>query len=54
MHIVFVFNPYPIHHYGLHILVQMYMDVELDDEWIKVEGNPFIYIMRWNLERTTR
>jgi hypothetical protein len=30
------------------------MDVEPDDEWIKVEGNPLIYIMRWNLERRTR
>jgi len=54
MHIVLVFNPYPIHHCGLHIVVQMYMDVEPDDEWIKVEGNPLIYIMRWNLEKRTR
>jgi hypothetical protein len=53
MHIILVFNPYMIHRYDLHILVHIYMDFQLDDEWIKVKENPFIYIIRWVLERGT-
>jgi len=30
IHLVLVFNSYLIRCYGLHILVQMYMDVQLD------------------------
>jgi hypothetical protein len=54
MHIVFVFNHCLICYCGLHILVQMYMDVQLDDEWIRVKGDPLVYTVRWMLERVTQ
>lgn len=54
MHIVFVFNHCLIYYCGLHILVRMYMDVQLDDEWIRVKGDPLVYTVRWMLERVTQ
>jgi len=36
------------------LLVQMYMDVQLDDEWIRVKGDPLVYTVRWMLERVTQ
>jgi hypothetical protein len=53
IHIVIIFKPYLICHYGLYIPVQLYIDVQLDSGQIKVKGNPLVYIMRWMLERGT-
>jgi hypothetical protein len=53
IHIVIIFKPCLICHYGLYIPVQLYMDVQLDSGQIKVKGNPLVYIMRWMLERGT-
>lgn len=53
IHIVLVFNPCLIRHCGLHIMVQMYIYVQLNDERIRVKGNPLVYIIRWILKGGT-
>jgi hypothetical protein len=53
IHVVLIFKPCLIHHCGLYILVQMCKDVQLYDEWIRVEENPLVYVMRLMLERGT-
>jgi hypothetical protein len=53
IYIVLVFNPCLIRHCGLHIMVHMYMDVQLDDERIRVKRNPLVYIIRWILKGGT-
>jgi len=51
IHVVLIFKPCLIHHYGLYILVQMCKDVQLYDERMRDEENPLIYIIRLMLER---
>jgi hypothetical protein len=51
IHLVLVFNHCLIRHCGLHILVQIFMDAQLDGGHIRVEENPLVYIIRWMLER---
>jgi hypothetical protein len=47
------FQLLPGHHYGMHILVQMYMDVQLDGRQIKIKENSLVYIIRWMLKKGT-
>jgi hypothetical protein len=57
MHTILIFNHYLIRccgmhsRYGLHILVQMYMDFQLDGEHIRVKVHSLVYIMKRMLER---
>ena len=53
IHKVLIFNPCPIRRCGLHIMVSMYMDVQLDDERIRVKENPLVYIIRRIFKRST-